>query len=344
MIKSIKRSWLVLIISVVSLLTLVMSVSAIDIYTVQAGDNLWRISNSNGLTVTQLKQYNNLTSDIIYAGQRLRMVPSIKYTVIKGDTLWSISTKNNTTVTRIKLFNNLTSDILYINQIIYIPVVTQPVTTTPVITRPTPVLNWPSITYIVQAGDYLSVVSSKFGVPMADIIKYNYMREGDWLNAGQKIAINGYAPRNYDIMPGESTTPERKGKLVDWFLDGQYLIRRNDVFLITDVMTGMQFKVKMMGGYNHSDVETLTASDTSIMKQLFVQWDWNPRPVVIFHNGMNIAASISGMPHSYDTISDNNVTGHFDLYLKNSTSHSSDASTVYVQQHQANVLKAAGIN
>jgi len=340
MINSLKKSWLVLAISFVLIVGLGISASALDVYTVKAGDSLWRISNTNFLTVTQIKQYNNLTFDTIFINQRLKLISSVKYTVQKGDTLWLISVKYNTTITRIKLFNNMNSDMLNINQVIFIPAIAPQVVTPPVVNGPTPVLNWPSITYIVKAGDYLSVVSAKFGVPAADIVKYNYLRDGDWLNEGQKIAINGYAPRNYDILPGESTAPANRGRLVDWFLDGQFLIRRNDVFVITDVQTGLRFKVKMLGGINHSDVETLTASDTALMQRIFPQWNWSPRAVVIFHNGMNIAASISGMPHSFDSIADNNVTGHFDLYLKNSVSHSAEASSVYVLQHQACVLKA----
>ncbi len=42
-------------------------------YTVQSGDSLWRIATNNGLTVTQLKSYNNLTSDSIYVGQVLQL-------------------------------------------------------------------------------------------------------------------------------------------------------------------------------------------------------------------------------------------------------------------------------
>lgn len=42
-------------------------------YTVQSGDSLWRIATNNKLTVTQLKSYNQLTSDAIYVGQVLRL-------------------------------------------------------------------------------------------------------------------------------------------------------------------------------------------------------------------------------------------------------------------------------
>lgn len=70
---------------------------------------------------------------------------------------------------------------------------------------------------------------------------------------------------------------------------------------------------------------------------------WAPRAVVIFHDGINFAASLSGMPHSYNSITDNNVTGHFDLYLYHSIGHDSNVSATYQQQHQDCVLAAAGL-
>ncbi|MDF2686032.1 MAG: LysM domain protein [Clostridia bacterium] len=325
------------------------------IYTVKSGDSLWSIALKFNTTVDSIKTLNKLSSNTIYINQVLHIptasssttTPSttapttsayIKYIVKSGDSLSLIASKYNTTVELIKTLNKLSSNTIYINQVLQIP----NTTTAPSTTSPTPVTNWPSITYIVKSGDSASSIAAKFGVSSADIIKYNYMRATDWLDAGDKIAINGYAPRNYAVTPGESSAPSSVGKLVDWFLDGQYLIKRNDTFLITDVKTGLKFNVKMMGGYNHADIEPLTATDTATMKKLFPTWDWAPRPVVVFNNGINFAASLSGMPHSFDSVSGNNVTGHFDLYLYNSKSHSSDTSTIYMQQHQANVLIAAG--
>lgn len=312
------------------------SASALGIYTVKSGDSLWSVAVANNTTISNLKAINGLTSDTLLIGQQLKLAPSTKYVVQSGDSLWTISKSFNTTILAIKDYNGLISDSLQIGQVLYIP-------TTSVSTKPAPVLYWPSVTYIVKAGDTLSSVAVKFSTTAATIMKYNYMRDGEWLNEGQKIAINGYAPRNYAVMPNESTTPLRIGKLVDWFLDGQYVIKRNDIFFITDVKTGIRFQVKMLGGVNHSDVETLTANDTAALKSLFPVWEWTPRPVVIFHNGMNIAASLSGMPHSFDSIPTNNVTGHFDLYLYNSIGHSLTTSAVYIGQHQNNVLIASGL-
>jgi LysM repeat protein len=261
----------------------------------------------------------------------------------------------NTTTEQIMSINKLSSDIIYVGQVLLVPVsqqvtqVTPPAATvptastvtTPVVQAPAAVTSWPSITYIVKAGDSVSLVAKNFGIPMTDLLKYNYMTLNDWLNAGQKIAINGYAPRNYTVFP--SSAPRRNtGTIVDWFLEGQYILRRNDVVQITDTRTGKNFAAKIMGGYNHMDIEPLTSTDTAIMKSIFTTWKWDPRPVAIYKKGMNIAASLSGMPHSFVTVSGNGVSGHFDLYLKNSKPHSGETSQTYVQQHYNNIPIAAG--
>jgi len=251
---------------------------------------------------------------------------STSYTVKNGDSLWKIATANKLTVDYLKLLNKLTTNNINIGQVIKL--------------QPEKVI--PSITYIVQAGNTASSIGKLFNVPASDIMKYNYMGVNDWFNEGQTIYINGYAPRDYAVTPGMDKSPTQYGKLVDWFRDGQYLLKRNDVFTIVDFATRKQFTVRVLGGFQHCDVETLTSSDTAVMKSLFPTWNWTPRPVVIFKDGMNIAGSLSGMPHSFDTTPNNGVTGHFDLYLKNSLPHSGSTSQTYVQQHYSNILISSG--
>lgn len=53
------------------------SVTRPDIYTVKSGDWLSKISATYGLTVAELKSYNNLTSDNIYPGQKLKLGKSV---------------------------------------------------------------------------------------------------------------------------------------------------------------------------------------------------------------------------------------------------------------------------
>ena len=96
-----------------------------EYYTVVAGDSLYKIANKFGTTVNELKQINNLTSDLLSIGQQL-LIPSNStgyqtYTVQSGDTLYSIARKYNTTVTAIQNLNNLSTSVLSIGQKLLIP-------------------------------------------------------------------------------------------------------------------------------------------------------------------------------------------------------------------------------
>jgi len=266
------------------------------------------------------------------------------YTVVAGDSLWKISRAFGTTVEKLKAANNLKSDVIYPGMTLIIPAgtATQAPATPAPDTGEYNNTKWPDVTYVVQPGDTVSSIAKKFGVSQQDILRYNYMDPDEWLEAGERIAISGYAPRVTTVRPNEASAPARRGTAVDWQLEGKYILERGDTFTVVDVDTGKQFRARMIGGYNHADIEPLTTADTNVMKSLFGTWKWSPRAVVVFHNGMNIAASLSGMPHGVDTITNNGVNGHFDLYMKNSTSHSSSTSKVYIQEHQNMVMKAAG--
>lgn len=99
-------------------------------YTVKSGDCLSIIASKYGTTVSNLKAWNNLKSDIIYVGQSLIVKKgttsgnisnntnngTIQHIVKSGDSLWGISKKYNVSISNIKSWNNLKSDIIYINQ------------------------------------------------------------------------------------------------------------------------------------------------------------------------------------------------------------------------------------
>ncbi|PGH37399.1 MAG: hypothetical protein CRN43_21405 [Candidatus Nephrothrix sp. EaCA] len=42
-------------------------------YTVQRGDTLWEIANKSGLSVQDIKQLNELQSNSLYVGQKLKL-------------------------------------------------------------------------------------------------------------------------------------------------------------------------------------------------------------------------------------------------------------------------------
>ncbi|MFP7737613.1 LysM peptidoglycan-binding domain-containing protein [Priestia aryabhattai] len=91
------------------------SASTSGTYHVEKGDTLWKVAQKHSVSVDELKDANNLTSNIIYPNQELN-VATIKETTHKvqqGNTLWSISQQYGVTVDQIKEWNGLTSDLIY---------------------------------------------------------------------------------------------------------------------------------------------------------------------------------------------------------------------------------------
>lgn len=98
-----------------------------DTYIVKSGDSLWSIASKYGTTVNNLKDINNLSSNLLSIGQRL-LVPRVggntgskQYVVKSGDTLYKIAQKNGTTVTEIINLNNLPTTSLSIGQVLLLP-------------------------------------------------------------------------------------------------------------------------------------------------------------------------------------------------------------------------------
>ena len=72
------------------------------------------------MTVDKLKDINNLKSNLISIGMKLKVGDSKQYVVKKGDTIWKIAKENNTTVDDLMKKNNLLNSNLQIGQILYI--------------------------------------------------------------------------------------------------------------------------------------------------------------------------------------------------------------------------------
>ena len=98
-------------------------------YVVQRGDSLYSIANAYNVSVNDLRNINNLTSDILSVGQVLIIPGNLNrnsntsnlYVVKRGDSLWSIANKFNVSINKIRMLNNLNSDILTIGQTLIIP-------------------------------------------------------------------------------------------------------------------------------------------------------------------------------------------------------------------------------
>ncbi|MGI6176479.1 MAG: SH3 domain-containing protein [Christensenellales bacterium] len=97
--------------------------------------------------------------------------------------------------------------------------------------------------------------------------------------------------------------------------------RGNNVFIVTDVYSRIQFTVQRIGGYLHWDCEPLTKADTRNMKLACGGWSWARRPVWVTVNGVSYAASMNCQPHAEDSISGNDFRGMFCIHLPGSKTH-----------------------
>lgn len=91
-------------------------------YIVKSGDSLYKIANNYGVSVNEIKNYNNLSSNLLNIGQII-LIPTasnITYVVKSGDNLYTIANNFNTTIDEIKRKNNLTSNLLSVGQILLI--------------------------------------------------------------------------------------------------------------------------------------------------------------------------------------------------------------------------------
>ena len=145
------------------------------VYVVKAGDSLWKIANSYGISVSELKSANNLKSDTLSIGQQLKIpsgdVMSTIYVVKAGDSLWKIANSYGVSVNDLKTANNLSSNVLSIGQQLKIP---------------NSVSN--EIIYVVKSGDSLWKIANSYGVSVDGIKKLNNLTS-ILLSIGQKLKI-----------------------------------------------------------------------------------------------------------------------------------------------------------
>lgn len=136
----------------------------------------------------------------------------------------------------------------------------------------------------------------------------------------------------------ESTSWKDKVVVMDWYEGGSSVLDRGDYAYLYHCDTGIQIKVKRMGGTNHADLEPATAEDTAkLLKISGGKFDWDSEAVILHSEGKYVACAINTMPHGDQTISDNNYEGQFCLHMVNSRTHGSDSVNT---EHQK-AIKAA---
>jgi len=183
-----------------------------EFYVVQKGDNLSNIAKKYGVSIDDLKKWNNLTNGNIALGLKLKLAlekendtlnsdadvaakteyKTQEYVVVKGDNLGNIAKKHKVSTDDLKLWNNLTDNNIQLGSTLIVG-------KTEVLIAEKTAKKDKSATktkvsekhYYVQKGDSLYKIAKKYpGITISDIKKWNGISNEN-LKPGMKLKISG---------------------------------------------------------------------------------------------------------------------------------------------------------
>ena len=197
-------------------------------YRVKAGDTLSHIAQTYKMSVSELKNLNNLKSDLIFVGQTLKVKEELSkptpkptpkpetkpvtpssssntYRVKSGDTLSHIARANNISVSALKQLNNLRSDLIFVGQSLKVKATN---------TAPTPKPTTPSTSsgqYTVKSGDTLSHIGLRHNMSVSELKRLNNLKS-DLIFIGQKLKVTSNATKSVTPSSIQQTTNTSTGK------------------------------------------------------------------------------------------------------------------------------------
>jgi peptidoglycan DL-endopeptidase LytE len=179
-------------------------------YKVEPGDSLWLISQKYNTSISDLKKWNNLSGELIYPNQLLKVLNSgsvspapaqpappaptpvdkkTTYTVKSGDTLSKIANQHSISLGDLMKWNGITSHLIYPGDTLMVgKSTTAPVKPKPETPKPVPPVNNDVSTYTVKSGDTLSHISMKYNMNVNTLKDLNGL-VSDMIYVGQELKV-----------------------------------------------------------------------------------------------------------------------------------------------------------
>nr|BBV22514.1 putative N-acetylglucosaminidase [Tetragenococcus halophilus] len=209
-------------------------------YTVKAGDSVWLIADQNGITMNQLRDWNNIQNDFVYPGQKLTVSKGSSsnnsnnnssssshnssggsYTVQAGDSVWLIADQNGITMNQLRDWNNIQNDFVYPGQ--ELTVSNGSSSNNSNSNSSSSSHNSSGGSYTVKAGDSVWLIADQNGITMNQLRDWNNV-QNDFVYPGQKLTVsNGSSSFNSSNNSGSSNT-QHKVKSGDslWMISQEY--------------------------------------------------------------------------------------------------------------------------
>lgn len=157
-------------------------------YIVTEGDNLSGIAGSFGVSVNDLKEWNDLESDKIMVGQRLKVHKSNTKTSVhivkEGDNLTKIADDYGMSLSEIKELNNLRDDKILVGQKLKVTVSAYTDTQKKNSTKTSGVKK----TYKVKKGETLAAIAASYDISVQNLMKWNNLKN-DKITVGQILKL-----------------------------------------------------------------------------------------------------------------------------------------------------------
>ena len=205
--------------------------SGIVYHKIRRGETLGLIAAKYGVSVNQLRDWNNISGNKIMSGKNLRIYPDgttnnfavnetkntvttknniYKYKVKRGDNLSEISEKFGVTVPQLKKWNNISGDNIAAGKTLKIYNSTTSSSYGDNTTKNSSNVNY----YKIKPGDSIGGIAEKYGVKVSDIRNWNNI-SGNKILAGSTLKI--YSDANVNDITSETTRTNKNVRNTDTY-------------------------------------------------------------------------------------------------------------------------------
>ena len=190
------------------------TVTSAETYTVKSGDSLWKIATNHNMSVSQLKNLNKLSNDMIFVGQKLvvsekkQSAPSQSqnkpsqnqvtkpstYTVKSGDSVWKIAHECGMSMNELVSLNGIKNNLIFPGQVLKVKAGAKAENVSKSETsgskNQNAASNGSSSTYTVKSGDSVWKISHEHGMSMDELKSLNGLKD-NLIIPGQVLKIKG---------------------------------------------------------------------------------------------------------------------------------------------------------
>ncbi|MBK7629398.1 MAG: LysM peptidoglycan-binding domain-containing protein [Ignavibacteriales bacterium] len=192
---------------------------------IRRGENLGLIASKYGVSVNQLRDWNNISGNKIVSGRSLRIYPDgtsnyvavtetkntvsknniYKYKVKKGDNLSEIAEKFGVTTQQVRKWNNISGNKIVAGKTLKIYNSTSSSSYGDNTTKNSSNVNY----YKIKPGDSIGSIADKYGVKISDIQNWNNI-SGNKILSGKTLKI--YSDANVNDISNVTTKITKKSK------------------------------------------------------------------------------------------------------------------------------------